>query len=87
MDNKFAPQLSMVYPDLNNLSPLELPAGFSARTFRDGDDGAWESIVREAFESAEISYALFKDDPEYRSDKVWFICDGDFPVATATAWY
>jgi len=81
------PQLSMVHDDLTALPALELPEGFAARTFREGDEGAWEAIIRESFANDDIDYGHMTRDPEYRPERVWFICDGDMPVATAAAWH
>ncbi|MBB3128454.1 mycothiol synthase [Paenibacillus rhizosphaerae] len=81
------PQLSMLYDDLTALPALELPGGFTARTFRKGDEIAWEAIIRESFANEEIGYGHMTRDPEYRPERVWFICDGDAPVATAAAWH
>ena len=43
------PQLILHRPDLLDLPRVEIPAGYEIRTFREGDEAAWNLITVEAF--------------------------------------
>ena len=87
---RLQPQLCMVRPDLQNLEPLQLPAGYSLRSFQAGDELAWESIIAASFErqdNPDKFETRVRADPAYRPGRVLFIvCEGE-PVATASAWH
>jgi len=36
-------------PDLENLENLTLPPGYQVRTYREGDEAAWASIINASF--------------------------------------
>jgi len=86
---RLLPQLAMVRPDLADLPPVRTPPPYALRTFREGDEAAWEKIVAEAF-GREVGHYRF--DPLVRNfggflpEHVYFIVspEGE-PVATATA--
>lgn len=83
-------QVVMRRHNLDDLPLIQLPDGYTLRSFRDGDESAWDRIAGEAFE-VENRDAYFerrmRQDEEYRSDRIFFICKGNEPVATASAWY
>jgi len=82
------PQLVMKKDNLINLPQLVLPIGYSVRTYKPGDEYAWDSIIKDAFNWEGVS---FKDTilskSEFLPERVFFICYDDIPIATATAWY
>lgn len=79
----------MIRPNLENLEPVELPAGYAIRHFQDGDEPAWEKIIAESF-GRKDNYDKFDErmrkDPAFRPERVLFITYNDEPVATASAW-
>ncbi len=80
----------MVRPNLENLEPVELPAGYAVRHFRDGDEQAWEKIIAESFNRKDNSDKFedrMRKDTACRPERVLFITYNDEPVATASAWY
>ena len=83
MEEKYT-QLVMRRGNFDNLPDIVIPDGFVLRTYRDGDETAWDAIIgemcKEGFIKAIKSHRFFK--PE----RVKFICKGDRPVATTTAW-
>ena len=86
------PQLAMLasLEDIGEDTEIALPEGYSLREFSecDGGEAAWDRIIAESFKDPSISFEkLMRGDPEYRPDRVLFICCGDEPVATASAWY
>jgi len=70
--------------DLDNLPEPVVPAGFTLRGYRDGDDGEWAGFVAEYCTTPFVQH--MKAHRFYEPEKVKFICAGDRPVATATAW-
>ena len=85
MSESNAPQLLMRLKSLDSLPELAIPSGFNLRFFKEGDEAAWEHIVKTTlfpmeFEKSIRSAAFYKD------ERVWFICHEDVPVATAIAW-
>ena len=87
-----SPQLVMLasLEGFDGSSDIALPEGYSLRGLREGpeDEAAWNRIIAESFRDPAISFdGLMRRDPEYRPDRVLFVCCGDEPVATASAWY
>jgi mycothiol synthase len=85
--DRYKPQLVMYRAHLDDLPALALPEGTRLRTFRDGDLEPWERIILESFKEKITFAESVGDDPAYRPERVFFICDADAPVATATAWF
>jgi len=87
---RLEPQLQMLRPSLRGLPALELPAGCRLRSFKEGDEPAWNALLDAAFERAPGTTSFDRDmraDPEFRPDRMLFIeCDGQ-AVATASAWF
>ncbi|MEA4890390.1 MAG: GNAT family N-acetyltransferase [Clostridiaceae bacterium] len=81
------PQLAMERSLLEDLPEIHLPEGFSIRSYQDGWDKEWEAIIGASFQitiSFHEAIALCK---QYNPANVLFVCHGDKPVGTATAWY
>jgi mycothiol synthase len=76
----------MIRHELLSLPQVSLPAGFSARCFRKGDEAAWEAIIGDSFGSTFHFQETMKNDPGFRPERIWFACEGDTPIATASAW-
>jgi mycothiol synthase len=84
---RFIPQLVMRRVHLSGLPTIELPPGYSIRSFREGDEAAWERIIQVTFENPQYEFnTVMKSDPAYRAERVLFVAYGDEPVATASAW-
>lgn len=85
-----SPQIAMRRVGLADLPAVVLPEGCSLRTFREGDDAVWDHIIGESF-SADNRERLFNElmrpHPEFRPDRVFFVCRGSKPIATASAWH
>lgn len=81
------PQLFMVHPDLFALSELNLSDGYTVRRFHHGDESSWEHIIKESFQNEPNFDKDMKSDSSYLPERVWFICDENGPIATASAWY
>lgn len=87
---KALPQLVMWRTSLADLPPLEMPAGVTCRTMREGDAPAWDTIVSEAFGWPEPTGhfdAHIRPDPFFVPHRVLFLLREGVPVATASAWY
>ncbi|MBN1809414.1 MAG: GNAT family N-acetyltransferase [Planctomycetes bacterium] len=84
-------QLLMHLPSLKNLSPPELPTGYSCRSFRAGDEAGWQDVIEASFGKApgQIPFdRTMQQDPAFRPERVWFvIAPGGSHAATASAWY
>lgn len=73
--------------NLIKLPDLVLPKGYSIRSYKTGDENAWENIIKEAF-NYEVSFKnSISSNKEFLPERVFFICYNDVPIATATAWY
>jgi len=76
--------------DLDRLSPAELPDGYTIRSFADGDESGWESIIADAF-GREVKEGYFdermRSDHAFRPERIFFVTFGDELVATASAWH
>ncbi len=84
---RLVPQLVMRRVNLLNLPKIELPPGYSIRSFRTGDEAGWERIIRISFENPTYEFdKVMKSDPAFRPERVLFVVHGDEPVATASAW-
>lgn len=83
------PQLCMRCPDLSAVPEPELPDGFTYRHFQPGDEPAWVAIIEDSFGSplGEDGFRRRMRDEQFRPERVWFVCDGKTPVATASAWF
>jgi mycothiol synthase len=90
MTDTFTPQLAMQRDTLEGLPPLALPAGYTMRSYREGDDAAWITIINEAFGyswTAADFISIMKQDAAFLPERLFFIIAPDgVPCATAGAW-
>jgi len=85
-ENKI-PSLIMYKNNLDNLHELKVPEGFRVRSFRLGEEKEWEKITDVAFNQVSNFNKEIKANEIFRPERVCFVCLGDTPVSTATAWY
>lgn len=85
-----ARQLRMVRPDLDNLPKLELPDGYSLRSYQEGDDVHWANIISDSFGGRERTAEDTRNEITGRDvfvpDGLYFVTHQDIPVGTACAW-
>jgi len=84
-----SPQLAMLLEGLSDLPPVRLPDGYTIRTYLPGDASAWDVIISQSFRM-ECEGRFERDmrtDSPFRPERVFFICRGEEPVATAAAWH
>ena len=78
--------------ELDEKEDLQLPDGYTLRSYRedgtDTDERAWNHIIDECFHNPIINCRdMMLNDPEYRPERMFFICYDGEPVATASAWF
>jgi ribosomal protein S18 acetylase RimI-like enzyme len=87
-------QLRMWRPHLDDLPPLEPPAGYRLRTYRPGDEGAWARIM-ESEEGIGREWSVERvrerliERPQFEGDGLYFAtaeAADSLPVASACAW-
>lgn len=81
-----SPQLVMLKSSLSELPSVQLPQGYTSRTFQPGDEKAWENIIGQSFNKPYLFDTLDGDD-QFRPERIFFICYDGTPVATASAWW
>lgn len=85
-----ARQLRMVKPNLDNLPKLELPDGYSLRSYQEGDDVHWANIISDSFGGRERTAQDTQNEITGRDvfvpDGLYFVTHQDIPVGTACAW-
>jgi len=87
MSNKL-PQLVMSRPNLEGLPANHLPDGYYVRHYNGEEDAAaWNRIIEESFQWQADFNKNIKANEFFKPERVWFVCHGDLPIATATAWY
>jgi GNAT superfamily N-acetyltransferase len=84
--------VSMVREHLRGIPQHDLPAGFSTRWYRRGDEALWRRIESSADRLNEITPELFGSefgaDPEVLAARMCFLlAPGGEAIGTATAWY
>jgi len=84
---QFEPSLVMYRPTLLELPSLEIPDGYTLRSFQAGDESYWEAIIDQSFKYESNFQKEIISKEQYKPEKVLFICSEGIPVATATAWY
>jgi len=84
-------------PDLENLPPIRLPAGYTLRHYRAGDEAVWLSLFRRIFAEDPRSGVAAKTErdlreefltsPDWKPERMWFAFapDGQ-PAGMAMAW-
>lgn len=81
------PSLVMFKNNLEDLPKIKLPEGFKIRSFRLGEEKEWEKIINASFEYESNFNKEIKSNENFKTERVCFVCNGDTPVSTATAWY
>ncbi len=85
-----ARQLRMVRPNLDNLPKLELPNGYSLRSYQEGDGIHWANIISDSFggreRTAEDTHNEITGRDVFVPDGLYFVTHQDIPVGTACAW-
>ncbi len=83
-------QLRMVRPDLKHLPELELPAGYSLRTYLEGDEMHWARIISDSFggkeRTAEDTREQVTSRTAFLPEGFYFATHSGIPVGTACAW-
>ncbi len=86
MDKQRCSQLVMFCHDLRSLTPIDLAAGLTLRSCETGDEGGWEHIIDRVFRYDSSFAGEMQADDAFRPERVFFICRGEAPIATASAW-
>ena len=84
--------VDMVREDLDDIPRFELPAPYTMRWYRPGDEEAWLDIHLRAEKYLKVAPDLFEKqfgtDPEPLARRQCYLCDADgTPIGTATAWF
>ena len=82
-----SPQLAMRRPDLDRLPEVQLPAGYTIRSFRPGDGPAWGRVISDAFgreHDATQFDRVMRPHFAFRPERVLFVAYGEELVATAS---
>ncbi len=82
------PQLEMVRDHLEEIPAIDLPEGYSIRTFQEADEQAWAGIMTEAFNiywNLERFRRLVRPHFAFRPERLFFLCNGGIPVGSAMA--
>ncbi|MBI3832033.1 MAG: GNAT family N-acetyltransferase [Planctomycetes bacterium] len=82
----------MIRQHLREIPAFELPAPFSLRWFRPGDEGVWTRIQRESDTLQPIPDRLFEQqfgkDPRELGSRICFVLDGSgAEIGTSAAWF
>lgn len=84
--------ITMIREDLEGLPQYELPAGYSLRRWRSGDNQTWTDIESAADKHHQISLEMYATEfgPDEAALKLrqYFLCDAaENAIGTASAWY
>lgn len=83
-------QLLMCRPNLDDLSEIQVPAGYAVRTHQPGDDAVWADVVNRSFggkeRTAEDARNAIMNQPQFRPDCLFFVTKDGRAVGTACAW-
>ncbi|UCC69716.1 MAG: GNAT family N-acetyltransferase [Armatimonadota bacterium] len=82
------PQLRMVLPSLDRVPAVTLPAGYSIRTYRPGDQAAWCRLIKEAIGGDYTQQRLQEEIAAasgFEPADLLFATSGEEPVGTAWA--
>lgn len=86
---QLVPQLEMVRESLDGLPDIELPDGYSMRTYLPGDGTAWERIIGESFnrnmEPGSFD-SMMRTDSAFLPERIFFAVYESAQIATASAW-
>lgn len=79
-------KLVMKKDTLADLPQLDIPEGYSLRSFQSGDVTEWEHVIRISF-AREIAFGdKIGFQPPFLPEKILFLCYQGLAVATAVAW-
>lgn len=78
-------QLIMKKCGMENLPQINLPEGYTLRTYRPGDEKKWEEVTDKAFGGVHRFLDSMKDAVTRFPDGIFFICHGEKIVATTAA--
>jgi len=79
-------KLIMKKEGLSDLPGFHCPTGYRLRHFEEDDERNWEDLIRHSFtRDVKFSEKIGDNVPHYH-ERLLFICKGNQPVATATAW-
>ena len=85
-----AADIVMRRADLTGLPRPHAPPPYAVRSFRAGDEAAWADLCAAAFPDVPdprgIPAREFLGRPAWRPERMFFVCLGDVPVASAAAW-
>lgn len=88
VNERLSPQLVMCLENFDELPGMDLPAGYTIRSAKVGDEQAWVDIINDSFGFfANRSFDALKHEACFSYDHVFFICFNGIPVGTATSWY
>lgn len=79
----------MIRPDLENLPPIELPQGYTLRTYQSGDEVAWCALMEGEIGkdwTLEKWRKEMEEQPQFDPDGLYFVVWEGEPVASACAW-
>jgi len=80
------PQLRMIRPDLHDLPPLDVPAGYVLRHYRPGDDEGLTDTLKDAFARDEMAFGwAVRNNRGFMPERSWLIQrDDGLIVASAS---
>lgn len=84
---KELPLLTLSINDVEKIREEKIPEGYCVRTFKPGDEAAWERIMFDTYGRKFDFASELKADYAYRPERVIFICHENIPVASVCAWY
>ena len=81
--------LVMKMENLSQIPKPTIPPGYTSRNFQPGDEQAWDHIIAKSFKHSpsERFNDLLRSDQSFHPQRIWFICNNQIPVATASAWH
>jgi mycothiol synthase len=83
----YPPQLRMLRDNLHDLPALDIPAGYTLRHFREGDQPGLNAVMSDAF-GGEMEFALYvMQNPGFMPQRTWVICQDETIVAVASMLY
>mgnify|MGYP005838471015 CR=1 FL=1 len=88
-NERLEPQVALWRPILERLETVMLPPGYTIRHYREGDAPEWDRILSAAFGqdwTGKFEREMLHDEA-FTPERVLFVCRGDEPVATSSAWY
>ena len=81
------PQLRMLRDNLRDLPPLDIPAGYTLRHFRDSDVVGLNAVLSDAFDGP-MDFAVYvMQNPGFMPQRTWVICQDETIVAVASMLY